>query len=352
MKILSRDHTNLKSYLKATSEWVENESLHCIPNGEPKEYLYDLMRNYPKRGGKRFRPALVLLSCELFGGNPEDALNSAVALELFHNFALIHDDIEDESILRRGEPTLHLQHGIALAINSGDALLGQVHEILLRNNSRLESKLALRIHQHLNRVMQTTFEGQALDIGWVVNQTFPNRTEYLEMISLKTGWYSGRGPCQCGALIARASENELEMVGTFGEAIGMGFQVRDDLLNLTEERETEAPSAGAGGYGKERGGDIAEGKRTLITIELLERLSEKDAKRVRNILSEAREQISKSDIDWCIVQAENTGALNAAANYCHELAKLASAALEKLPNHHASSLLGELVDYLTLDRKA
>ncbi len=352
MKILSRDHAKLNSYLKAASEWIGKESLRCIPDGEPKEYLYDLMRNYPQRGGKRFRPALVLLSCELFGGDPEDALTSAVALELFHNFALIHDDIEDESLLRRGEPTLHLQHGIALALNSGDALLGQVHEILLENHSRLGSSLALRIHQYLNRVMQATFEGQALDIGWVANRSFPNRTEYRKMISRKTGLYSGRGPCQCGALIAGASENELETVGSFGEAIGIGFQVRDDLLNLTEESETEAPSAGAGGYGKERGGDIAEGKRTLITIELLERLSEKDAERVRRILLETREQIPESDIDWCIVQAESTGALNAAANYCHEQAKLASAALEKLPNHHVSSLLGELVDYLTIDRKA
>ena len=125
MKILSRDHAKLNSYLKAASEWIGKESLRCIPDGEPKEYLYDLMRNYPQRGGKRFRPALVLLSCELFGGDPEDALTSAVALELFHNFALIHDDIEDESLLRRGEPTLHLQHGIALALNSGDALLGK-----------------------------------------------------------------------------------------------------------------------------------------------------------------------------------------------------------------------------------
>ena len=114
MKIFAKDHVQLKSYLKAASEWIGEETLRCIPDGEPKEYLYDLMRDYPHRGGKRFRPALVLLSCELFGGDPEKALISAVALELFHNFALVHDDIEDESLLRRGEQTLHLQHGIAI----------------------------------------------------------------------------------------------------------------------------------------------------------------------------------------------------------------------------------------------
>jgi len=320
MKILARDHKQLNTYLKAASQWIGEETLRCFPDGEPKEYLYDLMRDYPQRGGKRFRPALLLLCCELFGGDPEDALTSAVALELFHNFALVHDDIEDESLLRRGKPTLHLQHGIALALNSGDALLGLVHETLLNNHTRLSSALSLQIHRHLNKVMRATFEGQALDIGWVAKRTFPDRAEYREMIGRKTGWYSGRGPCQCGALIAGAAESELEAVGSFGEAIGIGFQVRDDLLNLTEKSENEAPSAGAGGYGKERGGDIAEGKRTLITIELLERLAETDAERVRNILLAEREQVSEADIDWCISRAESTGALDAAAVYCQKQA--------------------------------
>ncbi|MDC0078108.1 polyprenyl synthetase family protein [Deltaproteobacteria bacterium] len=352
MKILARDHKQLNTYLKAASQWIGEETLRCFPDGEPKEYLYDLMRDYPQRGGKRFRPALVLLCCELFDGDPEDALTSAVALELFHNFALVHDDIEDESLLRRGKPTLHLQHGIALALNSGDALLGLVHETLLNNHSRLSSALSLRIHRHLNNVMRATFEGQALDIGWVAKRSFPDRAEYREMIGRKTGWYSGRGPCQCGALIADAVESELETVGSFGEAIGIGFQVRDDMLNLSEKSENEAPSAGAGGYGKERGGDIAEGKRTLITIELLERLSETDAERVRSILLAEREQVSEADIDWCIARAESTGALDAAADYCQKQAVLASSALKKLPEHPAKALLRELVDYLTIDRKA
>ena len=352
MKILSQDHLKLNTYLKAAGEWIGEETLRCLPDGEPREYLYDLIRDYPLRGGKGFRPALVLLCCELFGGNPEDALNSAVALELFHNFALVHDDIEDESLLRRGKPTLHLQHGIALALNSGDALLGLVHETLLKNNSRLTSNLSLKIHQHLNKVMRVTFEGQALDIGWVAKRTFPDRVEYREMIGRKTGWYSGRGPCQCGALIAGASDKENETIGTFGEAIGIGFQVRDDLLNLTETSETEAPSAGAGGYGKERGGDIAEGKRTLITIELLERLEKNDADRVRTILLKDREQVTDHDIEWCIAQAESTGALDAAAKFCQKQAALASSALQKLPEHPAKALLGELVDYLTIERKA
>ncbi len=351
-KILSKNHKDFKSYLKAVGEWIEKESIRHIPKGEPKEYLYDLMRDYPQRGGKRFRPALVLLSCELFGGKPHEALITAIALELFHNFALIHDDIEDESLLRRGEPTLHQKYGTSLAINSGDALHCLLHKLLLENYPRLGSKLALRIHKHMNILMQYTFEGQALDIGWVVDNKFPSRNEYLNMIIKKTGWYSGKGPCQCGALIAGASKTELEIVGSFGEAIGISFQVRDDMLNLIEESENEAPKAGSGGYGKERGGDIAEGKRTLITIELLERLSDKDSAKARNILLQSRETVSNTDIDWFISKVESTGTLDAVSKYCYEHAKFASSALKKLPDNNASKFLSEIVNYLSLDRKA
>ena len=213
MKILSSNHKNLKSYLKEASSLIGEELIHRIPDGIPKEFLYDLMHDYPLRGGKRFRPAMVLLFCELFGGNPDEALNSATALELFHNFALIHDDIEDNSIMRRGAPTLHLKYGTALALNSGDAMLGIVHETLLKNYAILDRDLSLRIHQLLNKVMMTTFEGQAIDIGWIENNIFPSRSEYIEMIIKKTGSYSGSGPCQCGALIAGASKSELVNAG-------------------------------------------------------------------------------------------------------------------------------------------
>jgi len=352
MSIQSKDHKNLNSYLKATSKLIGEETIRRIPNREPKKFLFDLMHDYPLRGGKRFRPALVLLCCELFGGNPEDAINSATALELFHNFALIHDDIEDNSIMRRGEPTLHLKYGTALALNSGDAMLNLVHETLLNNNSILDRDLSLKVHKLLNQVIMKTFEGQSIDIGWIENNIFPNKDEFLEMIIKKTGCYSGSGPCQCGALIAGASESELKNVGIFGEAIGVGFQIRDDILNLTENNELSPPITGSGGYGKERGGDISEGKRTLITIELQNRLSKKDAKRLQQILIKDRKEVSNTDIEWCINNAESSGALNAVTNYCLTQAQLASSALKILPSNYAKELLEELISYLTVKRKA
>ena len=226
---------NLEEFLKRASTEIERATLEVLPSKEPYKELYSIQKDYPFRGGKRFRPALLLLCAEWFGASYEDALPSAVALELFHNFALIHDDIEDSSLFRRGKPTLHHLHGIPLAINAGDSLFGMVYEILLTNRARFGDQKALDIIGLFNQVFRATFEGQAYDIGWVANNYFPSREEYFEMIRRKTGVYSGRGPCQLGALIADAPPDILEKVGDFGEALGIGFQIKDDLLNLKED---------------------------------------------------------------------------------------------------------------------
>ena len=344
--------SGVTEYLRLVGQTVTAAVLRRIPQTSDTDYLYPLMRDYPSRGGKGFRPALLLLGCELFDGNPEDGLTAAVALELFHQFALVHDDIEDSSHTRRGQPALHRIHGIPLALNAGDAMHGLVHVTLLDNHETLGPKLALRVHRHLSTVMERTFEGQALDIGWVAQNHFPTREEYHAMIVRKTGWYSGRGPCQCGALIAGASTLELEGIGSFGEALGMGFQIRDDLLNLTADSEHQSPTSGAGGYGKERGGDFAEGKRTLIVIEMLERLSSSDTERVRNTLLAEPEQTRPEDIAWCIEKAEESGALDAVRKLCRKHAKNARRALKALPDAPARKQLAELSDYLALDRQS
>ena len=231
-------------------------------------------------------------------------------------------------------------------------MFGLVHETLIKNHKRLDNDLAIKIHKHLNKIFRYTFEGQALDIGWIEKKIFPNKNEYQNMIIKKTGYYSGIGPCQCGALLGKASKDDLNNIGIFGKAIGIGFQIRDDLLNITENSEKIPPCPGAGGYGKEQGGDILEGKRTLITIELLERLTLNNADKLRKILIKPRGDVSNDDIEWFINYAHSSGAIKAVTNYCLEQADLALNALAKIPEHPAKFLLEQLVDYLTLDRKA
>ena len=122
MSILAKDHSDPGTYLESVGERILGEVLNRLPKVGTRPYLDHLLRDYPERGGKRFRPALILLCCEMMGGDPEDAVVSATALELFHNFAIIHDDIEDSSEMRRGSQTLHRIHGILSAHQ--DRLIG------------------------------------------------------------------------------------------------------------------------------------------------------------------------------------------------------------------------------------
>jgi geranylgeranyl diphosphate synthase type II len=345
------DFSSLTAFLAGASAWIEAALPRYLPRGEPRELLYDLAREYPARGGKRFRPALLLLSTALAGGDPRSALPSAVALELFQNFALVHDDIEDGSWVRRGKPALHRQVGIPLAINAGDLLFGLVYEALLDNESLLGAQRALDVQREFAQVFRRTFEGQALDIGWIQSNHLPSRAEFETMLRLKTGWYSGRGPCGIGAMIGGAPPPLVAALGDFGERLGIGFQVRDDLLNLTADSAKQGPGVLSGGYGKEHGGDIAEGKRTLIVIELLERLPAPDAARVREILIRPPEQTAPADIGWVIQRAQASGALDAVRAHCNALGEQARAALRMLPVSPQRSLLEELTHYLVQERQ-
>ncbi len=336
---------NLEEFLKRASAEIERATLEVLPSKEPYKELYSIQKDYPLRGGKRFRPALLLLCAEWFGASYEDALPSAVALELFHNFALIHDDIEDSSLFRRGKPTLHHLHGIPLAINAGDSLFGMVYEILLNNRERFGDQKALDIISLFNQVFRATFEGQAYDIGWVANNHFPTREEYFEMIRRKTGIYSGKGPCQLGALIADAPSDIFEKVGDFGEALGIGFQIRDDLLNLEEDAGESKE------YGKERGGDIREGKRTLITIHMLENLNSKDSEKLKAILLKPAEETLDDEVDWVIEKANETNSLKNVREICSVRASFTFEKLDKLSRNTAFKILTELTNHLVSFRK-
>ena len=336
---------NLEEFLKRASAEIERATLEVLPSKEPYKELYSIQKDYPLRGGKRFRPALLVLCAEWFGASYEDALPSAVALELFHNFALIHDDIEDSSMFRRGKPTLHHLHGIPLAINAGDSLFGMVYEILLTNRERFGDQKALDIIGLFNQVFRATFEGQAYDIGWVANNYFPSREEYFEMIRRKTGVYSGRGPCQLGALIADAPPGILEKVGDFGEALGIGFQIKDDLLNLEEDAGESKE------YGKERGGDIREGKRTLITIHMLENLDQKESEKLKAILLKPAQKTLDDEVDWVIRKADELESLSSSRNECRYWVDLAIEKLNSFQNCTAVNILNDLVNYLISSRR-
>ncbi len=327
---------------------IDQELFSFLPIQEPARFLYEPMRDYPERGGKRFRSVLVLLACEAVGGDSSKALRTAAAFEMFQSFALVHDDIEDGSEMRRGKPCLHLIHGIPLAINVGDALYSKMFELLAANQSILGEKKTLDILNMMIAGARRTFEGQAFDIGWIEAAEIPTVDAFVDMLSRKTGWYSGRGPCETGALIGDGTPDVVRALGDFGETMAIAFQIRDDLLNLTvsESDAALAPEGTAGGYGKERGGDIAEGKRTLMVIDLLHCVTESDRVRAREILDKDRDATTVGEIEWVIDLMTSSGTIDRATDECRKRAADAERHLGSIADSEAKQVLAEMCSFL------
>ncbi|MBK8339869.1 MAG: polyprenyl synthetase family protein [Flavobacteriales bacterium] len=233
----------------------------------PALALYAPMAYLMRLPAKRVRPMAVLMGCELFGGDHSTALDEALGIELFHNFTLMHDDIMDAAPLRRGQPTVHAKWDVNTAILSGDAMLVKAYQLMGRH-----PKVLALFSAHALGVC----EGQQLDMEFEARRDV-RVEEYLEMIRLKTAVLL-RCALQTGALVAGASEEETARLGTFGEELGLAFQLRDDLLDAFGD-----PAK----VGKQQGGDLRAGKKTWILIRALE-LSDAAGR------SELREELARS----------------------------------------------------------
>lgn len=271
----------LDDYLALCKEACDAEIARLYGAGEREEGgLYDLILDYPLRGGKALRPALSIAACLGLGGHLEAVLPTAATLELYHNAFLIHDDIEDESWWRRGKPTLHIDHGVPIAINVGDAMLSLSLQPLLDNVERVGLGPALRILRAVATMTRLTVDGQALELDWVRSNSWRlNDADYLKMVELKTSWYTFITPLQAGAIAAGAGPEHMEPLESFGRHLGAAFQITDDLLNLRGDPEE---------YGKEIGGDLWEGKRTLMLLHTLRHAEPQDQARAIAILAKRR----------------------------------------------------------------
>lgn len=239
---------------------VRLAALDALPDGEPHNWLYRLMRTYPSRPGKALRPALCLSACRAFGGDEAAALPIAAAIELLHNAFLVHDDIADGSRLRRRGPTLAAEHGDALALNAGDALAVVAYQVLRRHARALGHSLSERVLDEFDAMALRTLEGQATELGWRRDYVIDLAPEdYLDLIMHKTCWYTTIHPLRVGALIGSGGAADVRPMVRFGFLLGAAFQIRDDVLNLVGDADL---------YGKEINGDLHEGKRTLMLIHL------------------------------------------------------------------------------------
>ncbi len=244
---------------------LDQEQFLKVPEGlyEPIEYTLDL-------GGKRLRPALCLAACELFSGTISNALNAAIGLELFHNFTLLHDDIMDESPIRRGKPTVYKKWDSSRAILSGDTMFAKAYEYI----GKVDKEKLPEVHQLFTQTAIEVCEGQQFDMEFE-DRPAVAKDEYLEMIRLKTAVLLAAS-LKIGAIIGKASEEDAQRIYRFGENLGMAFQLKDDLLDAYADQVK---------FGKKTGNDIVTNKKTYLIITALEKANEQDKARLSELYS-------------------------------------------------------------------
>lgn len=236
--------------LKKLQQKIESELLNLKVSDQPAS-LYEPIRYFLNIGGKRIRPILVMLAAELFNKSAQSVLNQALAVELFHNFTLIHDDIMDKAPLRRGVPTIHERWNESQGILSGDVLLIVAYQYLMKSEEQHLGALA----QAFNKMAIEVCEGQQLDMDFE-NRHDVQIEEYINMIRLKTSVLLGCA-LELGAIVAQASDSDKTHLYEFGVNIGIAFQIQDDILDVY---------ADASKFGKQVGGDIIANKKTYLYL--------------------------------------------------------------------------------------
>ena len=293
-----------------------------LPKSSPireVDLLYRMMRDYPSRPAKGMRPFLCVAACRAAGGSEGDAVLTAACIELFQHWILVHDDIEDGSELRRGEPALHRKYGEALALNAGDALHARTWEALLKNRERIGPDRTFAVMEEFSKMVDETTEGQHMELGWVAAKRWDlGEKDYFEMCTRKTSWYTVASPCRMGALVAGAGAGVLTGLKDFGTTLGVAFQIQDDALNLVGDQKK---------YGKARSDDILEGKRTLMLLHLLSVVSQSERDKVVAIMDKGRAQKTDADVAFVLSTMEKYDAVGFARKKASELLKLSLATL-------------------------
>ena len=348
----------IKEYLKEKKPLIDKEIERQFPRKITKEWLefalgkasfaYDAdtvsksmsepIWEYLDRGGKRWRPALCLLACEAVGGKEEDALPFVPLVELVHNGTIMIDDIEDDSKERRGKPCTHILYGMDIACNDSNALYFIGLIALYRNTPTLDLETKSKLYDLYSEELLRVCTGQSMDILWHKgNKADITEQEYLQMVVYKTGVLA-RFAAKMGAILGNSSQEQVDALGHFAEAIGIGFQIQDDILELTNEEFKK----GKGSVG----GDIHEGKRSLLVIKTLENASNEDKKRLLEILDSHTE--NEKEIEEAIAILEKYEAIDYAKEKAKSVVEAAWKEIDgRLEDSEAKKTLRSLADYCT-----
>jgi len=312
------------------AEWRDAVRYHLTNPTFPDEpaYLFEPMRYALNGEGKMLRPALCLAATEAVGGKWEDGVMVGVALEIFHTFTLIHDDIMDGDEMRRGIPTVHKAYDTDRALLSGDTLLIYVYQLL----AEIDSTKFLRLFRAFNNGAMDVCKGQGWDMQFEQSaQVEPY--QYEMMIDLKTGALI-KLACELGGIVGGGDEAAVDALGRFGILLGRAFQMQDDLLEVTSSAEA---------MGKSLGSDVLNEKKTWIWLDLKQNLSQAELEQWKKMHNSG--QVSETDRDQVRMWMENHGTLKRAQKLVHDWIAEADELL-KSPSFKDTSMLKVLEDLI------
>ena len=293
--------------------------------------LYEPIEYTLAAGGKRVRPQLAMIASQLFGGKDEDVLPAALALEVFHNFTLLHDDVMDKADVRRGRPTVHVKWNENTAILSGDQMLIEAYKLL----SGVPADKLPKVLQLFNKMATEICEGQQYDVDFE-SQEHVTIEEYLKMIRLKTAVLLATA-LKMGSYIAGANTEQQDMLYEFGINIGLAFQIQDDILDVWGNPET---------FGKAVGGDISCNKKTFVYLEAMRRGGERlEGERLEEWYSQVLEDNTEK-IAAVKEIFERLGVRAACEKVVEDYTQKALALLNQLPQNQATEQLRKLADKL------
>lgn len=285
-----------------------------IPQKYQKEvkFHWQIVSDYPQRKGKYLRPTLLLLTAEAMGFPEKKAIKTAAAMQTSEDWILAHDDFEDNSLERRGKPTLHRLYGPELAVNAADALHIIMWKMLKDNEKIIGVKKTCEIIDEFYQMLTRTCLGQTVEMRWIQeNKGNLNDEDVFFILEGKTVYYTIAGPMRLGAILAGAIPKQLELIYEFARPLGCCFQIKDDLLDLTSD---------FAGLKKQKGNDIYEGKRTIMLTHLLRNIKGQKRKKLEKIMGKKREEKTKGEVDWVLKMMKKHGSLEYGEKLAEKLA--------------------------------
>ncbi len=309
---------------------IVNKYLNSKLKGNPKK-LYDAAGHLIVHGGKRLRPYMVIRSCQIVGGKSSNAMSAASAVEMVHNFSLVHDDIMDNDEMRHGVPTVHKKYGMPLAILAGDVLFSKAFQVI--TDSKLSSNATTQLVSRLAKACVDICEGQLLDVKMAEEKKIPSQAEYITMIGKKTAALFDVS-CAMGAICASNKSRDVSNLSSFGRNLGIAFQITDDLIGVMgDPKVTKKPV----------GNDLREGKKSLPILMAIKLAKGNNKKIILKAFGNSK--VSKKDLNKAVDVIRSLGIEESVRKQAQKYSEKAEKSLSKYSGSAKSELIA-LLDFV------